>query len=321
MCCIGGSQLSADVHGQWNLDKVHDEKITGKETVIAIIDTGIDLSHPAIMRKFNRKDIHGDKSPRVTSTDSGMPVYHCKEAEHGTAIAAIIAGDAVYENGKLKIRRGIAPNAQLYVYRLPEDFDCNDVHDALKHISSIELRIDIVCMPLGFEGYSDEIEKTLRSELAGKGVVCIAAVGNGGNFQEALKFPASSGNALSVGALTITGQRSDLNPHDNIDVFAIGENVIVPKSNDEKGKLWRIAHGTSYAAAVVAGFLSLMMQYIRKFYPVLDREFHNLSFLKSYFSDHSLCKNRELIYVDSYFANLLACKKDDPRSLLAKYID
>ena len=110
------------------------------------------------------------------------------------------------------------------------------------------------------------------------------------------KFPASSGHVLSVGALTKTGQSSNLNPNDNIDVFAIGENVIVPTS--QRGKIQRSAHGTSYAAPMVAGLLSLLMQYAKavpQHRDDIDRRLHNVSFLKVFFKDHKLCDNRKLV--------------------------
>ena len=319
------SATTTDVFSRWNLEKVHSAGITGKGTVIAILDKGINLDHQSVKEKYNRKEIHGDKSAKVTATDRGRPAYHYNAADHGTAVAAVAAGDDVIDGTELQIRCGIAPGAELYVYRLSEDFDHDEVRDALRdvldHISKAENQVDIICMSFGFTGSNDEIERLL-SELAEKGVVCIASAGNDGNFQEMVKFPASSGHVLSVGALTKTGQSSNLNPNDNIDVFAIGENVIVPTS--QRGKIQRSAHGTSYAAPMVAGLLSLLMQYA-KVVPHhrddIDRRLHSVSFLKGFFKDHKLCDNRKLVYVDSYFEDLLDYKANVPSSPLEKCVE
>ena len=319
------SATTTDVFTRWNLQQVHSAGITGKGTVIAIIDCGINLDHQSVKGKYDRKEIRGDKSAKVTTTDRGRPTYHCNEAEHGTAVAAVAAGDDVYDGTELKIRCGIAPGAELYVYRLSDDFDygevCDALGDVLQHISKAENKVDIICMSFGFTGSNDEIEKLL-SELDEKGVVCVASAGNDGNFQEMVKFPASSGHVLSVGALTKTGQSSNLNPNDNIDVFAIGENVIVPTS--QKGKSQRSAHGTSYAAPMVAGLLSLLMQYAKSVphrRDDIESRLHSVDFLKRFFKDHKLCDNRKLVYVDSYFEDLMDYKAKVPSSPLEKCVE
>ena len=318
---------TTDVFTSWNLGKVHNAGITGKGTVIAILDCGINLDHGSIKEKYDRNEISGDKSSKVTTTNHSRPAYHCNKAEHGTAVAAVAAGDDVYDEtgGKVLIRRGVAPGAELYVYRLSDDFDYNEVRDALgdvlQHISKAKKKIDIICMSFGFTGNNDEIEKLL-SELAEKGVVCVAPAGNDGNFQEMVKFPASSDHVLSVGALTKTGQSSNLNPNDNIDVFAIGENVIVPTSL--KGKIQRSAQGTSYAAPMVAGLLSLLMQYARAVphrRDDIESRLHSVDFLRGFFKDYKLCDNRKLVHVDGYFEDLLDYKAKVPSSPLEKCVE
>ena len=229
-------------------------------------------------------------------------------------MAAVAAGDDVKdETGEVQIRRGVAPEAELYVYRMSDNLKCNEVRDALRNVleytSKPENRVDIICMSFSLPGRNDEIE-TLLSQLAEKGVVCIAAAGNDGSFQKGVGFPASSRHVLSVGALTRTGQMSNLNPEDKIDVFAIGEGVTVPASQDKGEK--RSAQGTSYAAPMVAGLLSLLIQYAKDTAPHrrtdIDKRLHSVDFLRDLFNDHKLCDNRKLVRVDSYFEDLLKCK-------------
>ena len=272
--------------------------------------------------KEKKAQIQGSKSAKAPPTEPGKPEYHSKDAEHGTAVAAIAAGNGVHDDAKkVQICCGVAKDAELYIYRLSEEIDLDEVRDALQHFLNEKPKVDIVCIPLGFEGYDREMD-TLLSKLADKGVVCLASAGNDGNFQEALLFPANSDHVLSVGALTIRGQSSDLNPNDNVDVFAIGEKVIVPTSKNEK--VQKTTQGTSYAAPMVAGLLSLLMQYAKQVYrdraDILNM-LCSVHFVKRLFKDHKLCRDRKLVYVASYFDDLLDfMPKGKPKSPLEKCI-
>ena len=276
--------------------------------------------------KEKKAQIQGTRSEKATPTEPGKPEYHSKDAKHGTAVAAVAAGKGVHDDAKkLNIRCGVAKDAELYIYRLSEGFedDPSEVRDALQHFLNEKPKVDIICMSFGLDGHDPEMD-TLLSKLADEGVVCLAAAGNDGAFQEVVKFPASSDHVLSVGALTITGQESLLNPSDNIDVCAIGEKVIIPTIKNENESSQKVGQGTSYAAPMVAGLLSLLMQYAKE----VDQDgddilnmLRSVHFVKRLFKDHKLCRDRKLVYVASYFDDLLDfMPKGKPKSPLQKCI-
>lgn len=101
-------------HIQTKINLLHDQGIYGKGIKIALIDSGIDCTHPAFPggfgpgRKlaFGRSYIDGDKSPCNVC------------ARHGTHVAGIVAAADVGFGFQ-----GVAPNATIGMYRV---FDCDD---------------------------------------------------------------------------------------------------------------------------------------------------------------------------------------------------
>lgn len=65
-------------------------------------------------------------------------------------------------------------------------------------------------MPFGSSHRIEDVERLLL-KLAENGIVCVAAAGNEGFYQQGVKFPASDPNVLSVGSLTPLGCESDFN--------------------------------------------------------------------------------------------------------------
>ncbi|MDQ1000190.1 subtilisin family serine protease [Neobacillus niacini] len=77
----------------------NNHRLTGKGVTVAVIDTGVDYTHPDLRRNFagGRDLVDNDADPMETKTIGRATV-------HGTHVAGIIAA-----NGKLK---GVAPEAK-----------------------------------------------------------------------------------------------------------------------------------------------------------------------------------------------------------------
>ena len=313
------------MYTHWKLEKIHKEKITGKGITIAIIDDGLDHEHDSVREKCKSAKIRG-----VLHDDQ----WKHKRAKHGTAVAAIIAGkEYTIKNDsdeEVTIPPGIAPDANLRIYRLSENFTkgdavaaVNELSAALDHILTLSEteRIDIVSMSVSVPGKYKPIEAKLK-KLAEKEIVCIAAAGNVGDLEPGAKFPANFKEAvLSVGALSSEGKESQFNPRSGVDVYAFGENVAVP-SLDATDTSASYLDGTSFAVPMVAGFLALLFQCAKEFPKCKGKyeEYHDVSFLREHFIKcHKLCKDKRLLYVDSYFlTDLLECQAHNP-SPIAKF--
>jgi len=172
--------------------------LTGKGVKIGIIDTGIDIDHPAFggsgkpgSSKFPTKkvvagyDFVGDKfDGNVTSRNyDPNPVPDSVPddcAGHGTHVASIAAG-----NDTAKKFKGIAPDAQLGAYKV---FGCGkeagtsgDVMLAAMERAAAD-GMDVVNMSLSinFASWSNYPVTAAADNMADSGIVVTAAAGNSG---------------------------------------------------------------------------------------------------------------------------------------------
>src|SRR5690606_12123307 len=84
---------------------------TGKDVKVAVLDTGIDVSHPDLASQV--------VAARNFPTDADGDRYG-----HGTHVASTIAGTGAASGGKFK---GVAPEAMLYDGKVCDDFgQCPD---------------------------------------------------------------------------------------------------------------------------------------------------------------------------------------------------
>ena len=109
---------------------------------------------------------------------------------------------------------------------------------------------------MSFAGPRDpEIEVSLAAANR-KGIVLIAAAGNGGSAAAPL-FPASDPNVIAV---TATDENDRLFPRSNrgrhIAIAAPGVDILVPAA----GGLYQLSTGTSVAAAHVSGIAALLLE-------------------------------------------------------------
>ncbi|MBM7551768.1 S8 family serine peptidase [Thalassobacillus pellis] len=163
---------------------------TGKGVKVGVIDTGIDYTHPDLIKNYKGgfDVVDFDEDPMET-TENGA-------TSHGTHVAGIIAAD-----GKMK---GIAPDASLYGYRA---LGPGGAGTSVQVIAAIEEAVkdgmDVINLSLGNEVNGPDWPTSVAVDTAVKlGVTVVVAAGNTGPDTWTVGSPATSTEAITVGAST-----------------------------------------------------------------------------------------------------------------------
>ena len=160
--------------------------LDGEGILIAVVDTGINYSHPDLLGFGPGGKVVGGHNfidPSLSPLDTNG---------HGTQVAGVIAADGD--------ARGVAPAARLLAYKVSEDGEgvSPDLIVAALRMA-VEAGADIVNISLGVNKTNDRIDAAV-SEAAKRGVLVVAAAGNDGPVSESIGSPGRNPLALTAGA-------------------------------------------------------------------------------------------------------------------------
>jgi minor extracellular serine protease Vpr len=166
------------------------ERLTGKGVKVAVIDTGIDYSHPDLKNNYKGgyDVVDYDHDPMETVASQGPPTLH------GTHVAGIIAA-----NGQLK---GVAPEADLYAYRALGPGGQGTTEQVIEAIEkAIEDEVDVINLSLGNTVNGPDWPTSIALDKAvEEGIVAVTSNGNSGPNMWTVGSPGTSTKAISVGA-------------------------------------------------------------------------------------------------------------------------
>ncbi|AIE80964.1 minor extracellular protease VpR [Bacillus cereus] len=182
---IGGPTIGATE--AWNLKDPSGKPLDGKGMKVAIIDSGVDYTHPDLKANYigGYDTVDEDNDPM----DGNV---------HGTHVAGIIAG-----NGKIK---GVAPNASILAYRVMNDGGTGTTEDIIQGIErAIQDGADVLNLSLGQSLNTPDQPVTLTLERAAKlGVTAVVSNGNDGPHPWSVDAPGNASSVISVGASTVS---------------------------------------------------------------------------------------------------------------------
>lgn len=175
----------------------------GEGMKVGVIDTGVDYYHPDLKDAYigGYDFVDNDSDPYET-----LPNPQNRQTTHGTHVSGTIVGNNVTGNGV----RGVAPKADLYVYRVLGPGGSGTDSNVIAGIEkSVEDDMDVINLSLGngqqHDPYSPSSIAVNNAILAG--VTVVLSNGNEGNGRSSVGSPASSDMAISVGASTLDSTR------------------------------------------------------------------------------------------------------------------
>ncbi|SFT24959.1 Fn3-like domain-containing protein [Paenibacillus sp. BC26] len=228
---VAGDQAVATQYTFPGIDKLHAEGFTGKGIKVGVIDTGVDYNHPDLTdaykgyraqagvdpKRINPSTVKGwdfvdnDADPMETTYDDwqksgngeysgGSPYY----TEHGTHVSGIIAGRGK-NTGELKVT-GVAPDADLYVYRVLGPYGSGSTADILGGIDkAINDGMDVINLSLGANTNNPlELESIALNNAVLAGVTAAVSAGNSGSGMYTLGSPGAGALAITVGASDVS---------------------------------------------------------------------------------------------------------------------
>ncbi|MGI8334233.1 S8 family serine peptidase [Actinomadura scrupuli] len=166
--------------GLWQRKDPTGRKVTGSGITVAVVDTGIDGTHPDLKGKVvgGHDFVNGDDDP----TDDNA---------HGTHVAGIIAQTA--------------PGASLTAYKVLNADGAGYESDVIAGLEAAvdpanPHRADVVNMSVGAPGDGTDPLGQAATRATQSGVVVVAAAGNAGPGATTIGTPAAADGVLAVGA-------------------------------------------------------------------------------------------------------------------------
>lgn len=220
-----------------HLDQAH-RIAQGKQIKIAIIDTAIDTTHPAFANS-------------ILATFDALGETKSEPERHGTAIAAIVGARAELT--------GVAPAANILGVRaFATDAGGKAVSNTLALLKALDWAAinSARVINMSFAGPNDPLLGQAIAAAVKRGIVVVAAAGNGGP-SAAPAYPGAYPSVIAVTAIdSVDAIYKNANRGTYIALAAPGVDIIAAAP---KGA-YDISSGTSMAAAHVSGIAALMLE-------------------------------------------------------------
>ncbi|VVT56198.1 uncharacterized protein SAPINGB_P004889 [Magnusiomyces paraingens] len=159
-----------------SVSQIHKKGITGKNVVIAFLDSGVEYNHEALKGRYlGGYDLVGDnfgQSNPVPSPDNDPNDTY----GHGTEAVGVAVGSS-------KTFLGVAPSAKFRMYRILSSYDGGTTTDII--LQGLEKAVqdgsDIINVSAGDpEGFTFSVVNRVVDNIVSKGIVVVFAAGNYG---------------------------------------------------------------------------------------------------------------------------------------------
>jgi acyl carrier protein len=247
----GGGQFDSDIRARSAWDKTRG----AASTIIAVIDSGIDFTHPDLANNQwtnPQPNSAGDLHGWDFVADNGEIK---DEQGHGTAVAGIIAAEG---NNALGIT-GVMWGAGLMSLRVLDNTGTGDIGNAVEAIDyAVAHGAHVINLSWGTTGESIVLKEAIERAIKRDVIVVCSAGNNGQDLDTTPYYPASFGLKDLI-AVSATDNRDQLASWSNwgvrkVTIAAPGTNILTTQRG---GGYWSVT-GTSAAAPIVSGIAGLL---------------------------------------------------------------
>lgn len=230
---------------------------------VAVLDTGVDLSHEDLQDSLNKSlcvDVTGGRTVPLTGDSDG----------HGTHVSGIIAAEANNGLGVAGVASGGSSGDSVAEIFVVDVFRTNNAYtsDIIAGLQYAQQKgAKVINMSLGYEAYNQTfadlmLENTVNNVTASN-IAVICAAGNDNNAIP--NYPADFDTAISVTSVNQAGEKSDFSNYGNTkDIAAPGGHegdLRYPTQlicSTLPGNKYGGEAGTSMAAPVVSGVAAML---------------------------------------------------------------
>jgi subtilisin family serine protease len=233
----------------------------GTGVKVAVLDTGIDLTHPDLQGKVaDSKVFTGEPS-----VQDGFG--------HGTHVASIIAGSGAASDGKYK---GVAPGAQLLVGKVLDNTgnsSDSQVIAGMQWAAGDGAKVVNMSLGSGPSDGTDPVSEAVDELTASTGTLFVIAAGNAGPEAETVSSPGAADAALTVAAVDSNDQIASFSSRGprfgdqalKPDIAAPGVNIVAARAAGTNigpavGDAYTRLSGTSMATPHVAASAAIMAE-------------------------------------------------------------
>ena len=240
----------------WEYHDNNGKNIVGSGIKIAIFDTGVNYKHPDLKENYigGYDFVNNDTDPM---DDNG----------HGTHCAGIALGTGRASDFK---NVGVAPMADLYVYKVLNNEGVGDLSSVLKAFDQALIDgIDVISISFGNNeelAFPNSTLSLAADSAVEAGMVVVASAGNDGELGS-ISSPACARKVICVGATDDFDHVAGFSSRGPVELgngkFLIKPDIVAPGVNIKSCDMnngYKVLSGTSMSAPHVAGASALILQ-------------------------------------------------------------